>query len=75
GEKLRKVKAPTHVLIPTRGWSEFDREGVEFFDPQADQVFVDELKKVLGDAVPVEETDVHISDAAFARGLWKSWMR
>ena len=67
GEKLRKVKAPTHVLVPRRGWSEFDREGVEFFDPQADQVFVDELKKVLGDAVPVEEMDVHISDPAFAR--------
>ena len=67
GEKLRKVKAPTYVLIPRRGWSEFDREGMEFFDPQADQVFVDELKKVLGDAVPVEEMDVHISDPAFAR--------
>ena len=67
GQKLRKAKGPVYVLIPKRGWSEADKEGMELFDPQTDQVFVDELKRILKDTVPIEEMDVHISDPPFAQ--------
>ncbi len=66
-EKLNKYKGPTYVLIPKQGWSEADKPGMELFDPQTDQIFVDELKKMIKHTIPIEEMDVHISEPAFAQ--------
>jgi uncharacterized protein (UPF0261 family) len=66
GEKLNKSKGPTHVLIPKKGWSEADKPGMELFDPETDQIFVDELRGIINPYVPIEEIDLHISDSAFA---------
>jgi uncharacterized protein (UPF0261 family) len=66
GEKLNKSKGPTHVLIPKKGWSEADKEGMELFDPWVDQIFVEELKRLLKPHIPIEEMDVHISEPVFA---------
>jgi uncharacterized protein (UPF0261 family) len=66
-DKLNKSKGPTHVLIPSKGWSEADKEGMPLFDPGTDSIFTDLLKRLLKPAVPIEEMDVHISDPAFAR--------
>jgi uncharacterized protein (UPF0261 family) len=66
GEKLNKSNGPTHVLIPKKGWSEVDKPGMELYDPEANQVFVDELKRILASSIPIEEVDLHISDPAFA---------
>lgn len=66
GEKLNRSKGPTHVLIPKRGWSEADKAGMELYDPKTDQIFVEELRKILNPNIPIEEIDVHISDPAFA---------
>jgi uncharacterized protein (UPF0261 family) len=65
-DKLNKSKGPCHVLIPTRGWSEADKEGMELFDPAADRVFTETLKKLLSPHIPVEEMEVHICEPAFA---------
>ena len=67
GEKLIRSKGPIYILIPKKGWSEADKEGVTLFDPKTDQVFVEELKKILRPNIPLEEMDVHISEPAFAR--------
>jgi uncharacterized protein (UPF0261 family) len=66
GEKLNKSKGPTHILIPTKGWSEADKVGMELFDPKTDKIFVEELKKIINQNIPIEEMNVHISDPAFA---------
>jgi uncharacterized protein (UPF0261 family) len=66
GEKLNKSKGPVQVLIPKKGWSEADKAGMELFDPETDQIFVEELRRIINPAVPIEEIDVHISDVAFA---------
>lgn len=66
GKKLNRSKGPTYVLIPNKGWSEADKAGMELFDPETDQVFVEELKKIINPSIPIEEIDVHISDPAFA---------
>jgi uncharacterized protein (UPF0261 family) len=66
GEKLNRSRGPTYVLIPKQGWSEIDKAGMELFDSEVDQIFVDHLKKALDSKIPVEEMDVHISDPAFA---------
>jgi len=66
GEKLNRSKGPTHLLIPKRGWSEADKFGMELFDPETDQILVEELRKILNPEIPIEEIDLHISDPAFA---------
>jgi uncharacterized protein (UPF0261 family) len=67
GEKLNRSKGPLHILIPKKGWSEADKEGMALFDPKTDRVFVEELRKLLQPHIPLEEMDVHISDPAFAQ--------
>ena len=66
GEKLNRSKGPTYVLIPKKGWSEADKAGMELFDPKTDQIFVEELRKIINPNIPIEEMDAHISDPAFA---------
>jgi uncharacterized protein (UPF0261 family) len=65
-DKLNKSKSPTHVLIPTKGWSDADKEGAALFDPAVDEVFTKTLKGLLLPHIPVEEMEVHISEPAFA---------
>lgn len=67
GEKFNRYRSPVHILVPTRGWSEADREGMELYDPAVDRVFTDELKRILRHDIPVEEIDCHISDQKFAQ--------
>jgi len=66
GEKLNGSKGPTYVLIPKKGWSEADKAGMELFDPKTNQIFVEELRKIITPKIPIEEMDVHISEPAFA---------
>jgi uncharacterized protein (UPF0261 family) len=66
-EKLNRSKGPVHILIPKKGWSEADKEGMTLFDPKTDHVFVEELRKILQSNIPLEEIDVHISEPAFAQ--------
>jgi uncharacterized protein (UPF0261 family) len=66
-EKLNKSRGPTYVLIPQKGWSEADKFGMELFEPETDQILVEELRKRLDPKIPVEEIDLHISDPGFAQ--------
>jgi len=66
GEKLNRSKGPTYVLIPQKGWSEADKPGLELFDPETNQIFVEELRKIITPKIPIEEMDAHISEPTFA---------
>jgi len=65
-EKLNLAPAGVKVLIPSRGWSEADREGGPLYDPEISKLFVDRLGKALDDSIAVRQVDQHINDAAFA---------
>lgn len=65
-EKLNKAKNSVHVLIPTKGWSNADKEGGALFDPEVDSYFTQTLKGLLLPHIPVEEMDAHICDQAFS---------
>ncbi len=67
GEKLNRSNGPTHVLIPKKGWSEADKPGMELHEPETDQIFLEELRKILNPKIPIEEVDFHISDPGFAK--------
>ncbi len=64
--RLRRSKAPVHVILPNRGIEEWDREGGEAHDPKGLAAFCDEMRKVMTDPIRFSELDCHINDAAFA---------
>jgi len=39
---------------------------MELFDPETDQIFVEELRKIVTPKILIEEMDLHISEPAFA---------
>jgi uncharacterized protein (UPF0261 family) len=53
-------------MIPTAGYDSYAVEGMGFYDPEADQAFVDALKANLPDNFTIIERDTHIDDPAFA---------
>ena len=74
GERLAAAKGPVRVLIPTRGWSQlagrktYDLAGQEtglWTQPETDRVFVDALRRHLGDDA-ITELPHHINDGEFA---------
>jgi uncharacterized protein (UPF0261 family) len=66
-DRLNASKAPCAVLIPLKGWSSLDREGGPLYDPDADQIFADTLKKLLNSDVPVVEVDLHLNTPEFGK--------
>jgi uncharacterized protein (UPF0261 family) len=65
-EKLNRDAANIKFLIPTRGWSEADREGGPLYDPEMNSVLTSRLKNVLDPQIEIREIDFHINDTDFA---------
>jgi uncharacterized protein (UPF0261 family) len=66
-EKMNKARGPVKVLIPLGGWSSLDRRGTDFYDPELDRIFVDELKKKLKRDIEVKEADIDLDTPEFAQ--------
>jgi uncharacterized protein (UPF0261 family) len=64
GEKLARARGPVALLLPMRGFSEYDQEGGVFHDPVADRAFVEAAVAALGDPGKVVVVDARINDAA-----------
>jgi uncharacterized protein (UPF0261 family) len=65
-EKLNKSRGPTVVILPMRGFSERDKEGGVFYDPEGREVFREALKAHLNPKIKVIDLDLHINDQSFA---------
>jgi uncharacterized protein (UPF0261 family) len=65
-EKLNRASTEVRVLIPTRGWSEADREGGSLYDPEINAAFIRRLRESLDSRIEIREVDHHINDIAFA---------
>ncbi len=66
-KKLNQSKGPVAVLIPLKGWSSLDQEGMPLYDPEADKAFVSELKAHLNPKIPIVELDLHLNTHEFAQ--------
>ena len=66
-EKLNAAKGPVAVFIPMGGFSEIDYPGQPFWCPDADQAFVDALKKHLRADIPLEISDKDVNHPDFSR--------
>lgn len=65
-EKLNSATAPVAVLIPLKGYSQLDLEGQPFYWPEANQAFIEALKRDLRQDVPVTELDYDINAPEFS---------
>lgn len=65
-EKVNKAEGPVAIVIPRSGFSEWDRPGSFFYDPEAELMFAEHLKKTVQSEVRVVEVDANINDAAFS---------
>lgn len=65
-KKLNSSEGPVAVLIPMGGFSEVDAPGKPFWWPEADQAFVDSLKKNLHTDIPVIVMDNNVNDPEFS---------
>jgi uncharacterized protein (UPF0261 family) len=65
-EKLNKATGPTALVIPVRGFHEFDRPGTAFYNPRSRRAFIETVKRHLESKVEVHELDAHINDPEFA---------
>ena len=68
-ERLNKAKGPVKIFIPTKGWSTLSVTGQPLYDPEADKVFTEELKRHLRSTVEVKELDVHLNTQEFAEAV------
>ncbi len=71
-EKINKAQGPIKLVVPLRGWSSLEREGSVLYDPDEDQIFIDELKKNLRVPLEIEEVDCNLEDLHTAEALVNS---
>lgn len=74
-EKLNLAKGPVVVFIPLKGVSALDKEGMPFYDPEADKALFESLKKHLRPDIEVREMDCHINDPEFGEAMAKTLLR
>ena len=66
GTKLAQAKGPVVLILPLGGFSEYDRAGRIFYAPEADQAFIDEAAKQLGEHGDVVRINANINDSVCA---------
>jgi len=64
-EQLNKSKGPVTVVAPLRGFSDPNREGGMFWDPESDDAFRAKLKSELKQDIKYIEVDAWINDGIF----------
>jgi len=64
-EQLNKGKGRTTVLSPLKGFSDPNREGGVFWDPEADGEFRAKLKSLLKESINYIEVDAWVNDPCF----------
>lgn len=64
--RLQHTTSDAVFMIPTGGYDSYAVKGEGFYDPEADNAFVEELKKNLPVNIKIVERATHIDDPAFA---------
>jgi uncharacterized protein (UPF0261 family) len=72
---IREAKGPVSFFVPLLGFSAHDSEQGELYDLSLPPVFVEHLKKVLPDGVPLTVIPCHINDGKFAAAIAEQTIR
>lgn len=68
-DKLNRAAGIVKVLIPTRGFSAWDKEGERFYNPEKNKAFIRHLEKRLKTPIKIRKIDAHINDRAFSDAI------
>jgi uncharacterized protein (UPF0261 family) len=66
-ERANRAKGPVSIVVPLRGFSAVDKEGQHFYDPIADQGFIEAAKENAREKINVVEVNAHINDVEFIK--------
>ncbi len=64
--RLNRSRGPVAVIIPERGFMEYDRPGGKLHYPEGRKAFIDALRKSLSPRVEFVLMDCHINDPVYA---------
>jgi uncharacterized protein (UPF0261 family) len=68
-EKLNRARGPTAVVVPTKGFSDYSREGMFFHEPETDRVFAETLRQAIAPEIEVIEVAADINSPACAEAM------
>jgi uncharacterized protein (UPF0261 family) len=74
-EKASAAAGPTKVLLPLRGVSAIDAEGMPFWWPEADAALFQSIRNWIHPPGLLAEYDLHINDPAFAEAAAEQLMK
>ncbi len=74
-DKLNRATGTVKVLIPTRGFSAWDRAGEKYHDPEKNNLFIEHLEKGLKPAISVRKIDAHINDVQFSDAIMDEFLQ
>ncbi len=66
-ERANRAAGPVAIVIPLRGFSTVDKEGQQFYNPEADGAFTRMVRDTAKENVTIVEVNAHISDDEFAQ--------
>ena len=72
---LYQKKERVKVIVPLRGFSSLSVEGGPLYDPEADKMFANTLKKCLDPEIEIIRVDSDINSKEFASAVAKTLMR
>jgi len=73
--KLNGSRGPVVVIIPERGFLEYDRPGDRLHYPEGRKIFVDTLRDYLSPGIEFISMDCHINDPAYAEKVTEIALR
>jgi uncharacterized protein (UPF0261 family) len=75
-ERVNQTRGPTALLVPSKGFSRLDREGMPFYDPNAGENAFGVLKRgIINSLVKLTKIDAHINDTVFAEAAVSELVR
>jgi len=73
--RVNRSRGPVAVVIPERGFVEYDRPGEKLNYPEGRKAFMEALKGNLGSWIEFVAMDCHINDAAYAERVTQIALR
>jgi uncharacterized protein (UPF0261 family) len=64
--KLNASKGSVEIVFPLKGLSQVNAKGKALYDPEADNAFLESLKKNINKHIPIHVLDKHVNDRSFA---------
>ncbi|MBC8389959.1 MAG: Tm-1-like ATP-binding domain-containing protein [Actinobacteria bacterium] len=71
-KRVNPSKGPVKWFIPMKGFCSYSIKGQPFYDPEANNIYVETLKKELREDIPVNVLDLDINDPIFATKVAES---